>query len=141
MATRSYIGIKNANGKIRAIYCHWDGYPDHNGAILKQHYKTEAEVNALIDLGDLNSLRKKLAPEKEWDEPAYMREDEKGTLVRHSYDTPQKDVTVAYHRDRGEELESMTFYSENGFYNSGRRNVSYCYLFKDGEWSYARTDL
>lgn len=56
MATRSHIGIKQANGSIKYIYCHWDGYPEHNGVILKEHYTTEAKVNELMDLGDISSL-------------------------------------------------------------------------------------
>ena len=30
MGTRSSIAIKTEDG-IKAIYCHWDGYVDHNG--------------------------------------------------------------------------------------------------------------
>ena len=29
MATRSAIGMKTPEGKIKAIYCHWDGYVDN----------------------------------------------------------------------------------------------------------------
>ena len=42
MATRSNTGIENENGRVSAIYCHWDGYPEHNGRILKEHY---SEIN------------------------------------------------------------------------------------------------
>lgn len=50
MATRSLIGINTDEG-IRAIYCHFDGYPDHVGTILCTHYATAERVEALISLG------------------------------------------------------------------------------------------
>ena len=32
MATRSAIGVMHGY-KCKAVYCHWDGYLDHNGRI------------------------------------------------------------------------------------------------------------
>ena len=58
MGTRSMIAIENPNSKsIKAIYCHWDGYLQHNGSILNKHYSASPKVNNLIALGDLSSLR------------------------------------------------------------------------------------
>jgi hypothetical protein len=73
MSTRSTISIETPEG-IRSIYCHFDGFLDHNGKILKEHYDTAEKVNALIDLGDISSLGEDLKK------------------------------TVAYHRDRKEPL-------------------------------------
>ena len=56
MATRSYIGKRLEDGKIRYIYCHFDGYPSHNGEILVEHYTTEDKVTALVNLGAMRSL-------------------------------------------------------------------------------------
>ena len=56
MATRSAIGIKRDDGTIKAIYCHFDGYPSNNGRILKNHYKDPDKINELIDMGDISSL-------------------------------------------------------------------------------------
>lgn len=56
MSTRSMIGRRNSDGTIRAIYCHWDGYPEHNGAILQRFYCTESKISDLLALGDLSSL-------------------------------------------------------------------------------------
>jgi hypothetical protein len=36
MSTRSAIGIRYGT-IIKAVYCHWDGYVEHNGAILQEH--------------------------------------------------------------------------------------------------------
>jgi hypothetical protein len=57
MATRSYIGKRLEDGKIRFIYCHFDGYPSHNGTLLTEHYSTEDKVNDLLDLGDISGLK------------------------------------------------------------------------------------
>jgi len=56
MATRSTIAIENADGTVEQIYCHWDGYLDHNGKILLNHYQDRSKVQQLIELGDLSSL-------------------------------------------------------------------------------------
>ena len=56
MATRSLIGINLDNGITKIIYCHWDGYPEHNGELLVNHYISPAAINALMELGDLSSL-------------------------------------------------------------------------------------
>ena len=51
MATRSHIGIKNQDNSVTYIYCHWDGYPGHNGKILLNHYQTEDKVRELMKIG------------------------------------------------------------------------------------------
>jgi hypothetical protein len=48
MSTRSTISIENEDGSIDKVYCHFDGYLEHNGRILLNHYKTEPEVRELI---------------------------------------------------------------------------------------------
>ncbi|WP_462354293.1 hypothetical protein [Alistipes timonensis] len=131
MATRCLIGTM-CEDRIRAIYCHWDGYPEHVGAILCKHYATAERAEALISLGCISTLGPKIAPETEFAEPEI--ELHGPGLVRHSFATPQKDVTVAYHRDRGDSLEIYNFYSERGFNHSVRIPVPYHYLFKDGQW-------
>ena len=85
MGTRSTISARCKDGKVRSIYCHWDGYPSNNGAILLKHYNTQEKVEALLALGDISSL-------KESTECPYG----------HSFDTPLPHHTVAYGRDRGE---------------------------------------
>jgi hypothetical protein len=57
MATRSHIGVKQLDGTINYIYCHWDGYPEHHGPILTNHYNNIDKVNQLLDLGDLSVLK------------------------------------------------------------------------------------
>jgi hypothetical protein len=57
MATRSTIGLKTSDGKVTAIYCHWDGYPEGVGAGLVQFYNTPQQVAELINLGGISSLQ------------------------------------------------------------------------------------
>jgi hypothetical protein len=39
----------------KSVYCHWDGYLEHNGEILAKHYDSSL-ANQLIAMGDLSSL-------------------------------------------------------------------------------------
>jgi hypothetical protein len=55
MATRSNIGMK-VDGGWDYIYCHWDGYPSHNGMILLHNYLSDRDVSNLISGGDLSAL-------------------------------------------------------------------------------------
>ena len=55
MATRSRIGIQLPDNSILSVYCHWDGYPEWMGRILKTHYNTKEKVAELIDGGDMSS--------------------------------------------------------------------------------------
>ena len=57
MATRSAIGYRKLDGSVRAVYCHWDGYPEHQLPILKKHYNGIRKVQALIKPGSMSSLR------------------------------------------------------------------------------------
>jgi hypothetical protein len=119
MATRSRIGIENENGVVESIYCHWDGYPSHNGKILNQHYNDAEKVRALIALGDISSLEENVTPDDG---------------VSHSFEKPSGNVTVAYHRDRGEEFRKPR--ENNSVEAFSKSDVEeYGYLFtKDGEW-------
>ena len=97
MSTRSRIGVQNADGSIRSIYCHFDGYLDGVGATLNAHYADSEKAEQLIALGDLSSLDDNVAP---------------ADGVSHSFDKSAKGVTVAYHRDRGEAHRIATHETE-----------------------------
>lgn len=65
MATRSNIlTIDQNTGKVRSIYCHWDGYIENNGKILYENYNTTTKVRALIDQGGISSLSNTLEDTK-----------------------------------------------------------------------------
>jgi len=56
MATRANIGMVTAEGYIRYIYSHWDGYLDGVGATLLENYNTTGQVEELLANGDVSSL-------------------------------------------------------------------------------------
>ena len=64
MSTRSDIIVHLSNGKWARVYCHWDGYPSHNGKILFKHYNTQKLAEKLIKHGDMSSLGKKCGKPK-----------------------------------------------------------------------------
>lgn len=92
MSTRSYICIENPDHTLTGIYCHWDGYIEHNDVLLQEFYTDRKRVEDLIALGDLSFLNERIAPEKD---------------EQHSWENPADYVTVAYCRDRGEEWEDV----------------------------------
>lgn len=55
MATRSFIAVMTTDG-IKAVYCHWDGYPEHNGKILNENYNREDTLK-LMQFGDISVLK------------------------------------------------------------------------------------
>lgn len=118
MATHAFIGIEDeGSGKIKGIYCHFDGYPDGVGSLLKKHYTDEDKVKALVSLGSISVLRPSLGDKHEFED----------------LETPAKNGwTTAYHRDRGEELvidEFEDLYQVEGDYE-------YAYVLTQGCWLY-----
>lgn len=139
MSTRSRIGMVNPkNGKVISIYCHWDGYVENNGAILVEHYTDPQKVEELISLGDISILDKDVAPKQELAPSRYaplFSKSRKRPMVKHTFDTPQEGVVVAYGRDRGEDpniIKPRIDKSVRAYVNSDIEE--YGYLFKDGEW-------
>jgi hypothetical protein len=124
MATRSTISMKTDEGKFRTIYCHWDGYPSYNGAMLNENYTDPAKIKSLIDLGSISSLREEIGEKHPFDR---------------NYEAPELDLygnwTSAYHRDRGEEWSRtapMTFNdTEEMIELSGEE---YAYVWNGDDW-------
>ena len=56
MGTRSTIALEFADGTVQQVYCHWDGYLEHNGKILAEHYMDPFKVKELVALGGFSSL-------------------------------------------------------------------------------------
>ena len=56
MGTRSRIGIQLKDDSVLSVYCHYDGYPEFNGRILRDNYDTVEKVRELIDGGDFSNF-------------------------------------------------------------------------------------
>ena len=110
MATRSTIGMLLEDGQtIRSVYCHWDGYPEGVGAILRDHYTDPSKIERLLDIGDISSLREDIGEQHDFDSSS--------------------DVTTFYGRDRGETgINALTHADEHEWI--GFRRGSWC------EWGY-----
>jgi hypothetical protein len=67
MGTRSTIALEFADGTVQQVYCHWDGYLDHNGRILQEHYLDPFKLRELIDLGDMSSLAPNIGTQHAFD--------------------------------------------------------------------------
>jgi hypothetical protein len=121
MATRSRIAIEttddSGNKVIKSIYCHFDGYASGVGKTLMDNYQDREKVEALISLGDISFLKEEITP-----------------TGPHSFDYPQKGVTVAYHRDRGEKFKSPRINSSvREFFLSDIEEYGYLFT-EEGEW-------
>jgi hypothetical protein len=127
MGTRSRIGI-DTNGVIVSVYCHWDGYVAHNGAILQEHYD-QAKTEQLICLGDLSVLAKDIG-----EQHAFSPMD--AGMSRDEYDELYDGQCLFYGRDRGEKGTGFrTAKSFNEFLNQcDDCGVEYYYILKNGEW-------
>jgi hypothetical protein len=121
MATRSRIAIEttddSGNKVIKSIYCHFDGYASGVGKMLMDNYQDREKVETLISLGDISFLKEEITP-----------------TGPHSFGYPQKGVTVAYHRDRGEKFKSPRINSSvREFFLSDIEEYGYLFT-EEGEW-------
>ena len=127
MATRSAIAIKHGRNTIKSVYCHWDGYPEHNGRILQEYWYTPIIINQLIEMGDISSLGATIGKKIEFDAtPEYIQNDFEMAI---SYQC------VFYNRDRGENTSFRTFETEAEFVEHyDEAGIEYYYLFDNGVW-------
>lgn len=123
MGTRSRIGVMHGEN-CKSVYCHWDGYLEHNGAVLQEHYDS-AKANNLVALGDLSSLCPEIDPGND----------------NHSFEQPKAGVCVFYGRDRGE--TGTEFKTDSTFEDFFQRVDNCCgewyYVMKDGVWYVGNT--
>ena len=123
MATRSLIAKQVGEDKFRTIYCHWDGYLEHNGKVLLEHYNTHEKLDELLGLGSISFLAPKVNPDP--DKP-------------HTFENPQQDVVQAYARDRGDEFHPAQDLSYQELTDE-RSWADYVYVFgEDGKWRYTQ---
>ena len=87
MSTRSLIAREIGKNQYSVIYCHFDGYLEHNGKILYKYYNDSNKVDKLLDLGYIAYLDENLEPDPN---------------IEHNFKNMQDGVTLAYSRDRGD---------------------------------------
>ena len=115
MATRSNIAYRTPEGKIRSIYCHWDGYVSNNGRILHNHYQEARKIAQLIELGSCSSLGAELGRKQDFNDRKTQRDD----------------WCLFYTRDRGEDL-CVSEYDDIPSWIDDMEE--YAYLWNGREW-------
>ena len=121
MGTRSAIGYKTPEGKIRAKYSHYDGYVAGVGKTLVEHYQQARKIAQMVELGDQSILAEEIFPMP-------------GS--GHSFETPEEGVTIFYGRDRGEsDTDAQDFDTVQEFveYYTGS-GCEYFYLHTAAGW-------
>jgi hypothetical protein len=113
---------------VKSVYCHWDGYLEHNGAILQEHYDS-VKANQLVALGDLSSLKPEIGIQHAF---GYH-----GTEISaEDYETQFGNMCTFYGRDRGEKgTEWKTHTNFVDFF--AEVEGSWCewyYIMRDGVW-------
>jgi len=110
MATRSRIGIQLADQSILSVYCHWDGYPQFNGAKLVEHFNSYDDAAELIDGGDISALWTNLG----WNNETRLK------------------TGPMYYSERGEDCPPRHDTNLREYLTQGAEE--YAYLFANGEW-------
>lgn len=114
MSTNSLIFQEQQDGTLKGIYCHYDGYLQYNGVILSESYSDPKKVAKLLELGNLSSLGEELEASEAVrlygnyyyisDEFKALSDEEQERLKN---EAQSGKYTIAYHRDRGEELRPL----------------------------------
>ena len=120
--TRWLVGIEDGNGKILSTYGHYDGYPSWAGKHLKKYYNSPQKAKELLKLGKagISTIGPKIKGNKD-----------------HSFEKPNKGVTVFYGRDRGEKGKmTSTWRSRDAVKFHSGEEYGYIYNLKDKKWYY-----
>lgn len=73
MSTRSWIGIKQKDQSLNLVYCHYDGYIEHNGLLLQNHYQTVDKIKQLIKNGSIRILNETVESTEYFDEQNFIQ--------------------------------------------------------------------
>ena len=133
MGTRSRIGVMHGD-VCKSVYCHWDGYLEHNGRILQEYYNS-SKANHLVALGDLSSLRPEIG-----ETHAFSYHDLPKDEVE-AFKTATEDMCTFYGRDRGEEgVEFKSDLTFEAFYDRAEGcDSEWYYVIKNGAWYVGNT--
>lgn len=120
MGTSALIAVQQPDGTFSTISLNWDGYPDHAGRVLREHYGTKEQRDGLLALGNLSVIGKDL-----------------GTGPQ-PWDDPPRDTCLAYGRDRGEGGEQACYAGDEEDVRNLARGHNYLYLWRDGAWHWCK---
>lgn len=125
MSTRSTIALELADGTVKQIYCHSDGYLSYNGCMLLDHYSDPAKVGELMALGDISMLGIDIGEQINFND-------------RLSYKNGQAIQCRAYGRDRGETGIDARYFWNFEMYSMTHQREEYAYILRnDGRWCVA----
>ena len=112
MGTRSRIGKQLADGSILSVYCHYDGYPEYNGRVLREYFSSADKVSELIDGGNMSCT---------WTNAGWGNEtlSESGPL---------------HYTSRGESLESNAPRLDKDMEEFFSEGEEYSYVFTSSGW-------
>ena len=128
MGTRSRIAVMHGS-VAKSIYCHWDGYLEHNGAILLEHYDS-SKANQLVALGDMSALRPEIG-----EKHAFSQFELEG-MDREEFVRTTENMCTFYGRDRGEEgVEWKVAHTFAEFFEQVNNcGGEWYYVMQDGAW-------
>ena len=125
MGTRSTIALEYADGTVEQVYCHWDGYLEHNGQILLKHYSNPFILRDLIDLGDVSSLKPTIGTKH-----AFSHFELRAEEVA-EYKVLTENMTTFYGRDRGEDGTSAKKFKDYEDYVANHQYEEYDYILRN----------
>jgi hypothetical protein len=123
MATRSTIALEYADGTVDQIYCHWDGYLSHNGALLLEHYSDPFKLQKMIELGDMSSLRPDIGVKHDFSQF-------ESSIPSEEYERLYGDMCTFYGRDRGEDSVKARRFKDYDDYRNRFHGEEYNYILR-----------
>lgn len=125
MGTRSTIALEFADGTVEQVYCHWDGYLEHNGKILFENYSNPFILRDLIDLGDLSSLRPTIGTKHAFSQFDLPKEEVEAFVKL------TEDMCTFYGRDRGETGTGAKKFKDFEDYKANHQYEEYEYILRN----------
>ena len=123
MATRSTIALEFADGTVQQVYCHWDGYLEHNGRILFEHYSDPFKLRDLIDLGDISSLGINVGRKHAFSPFEGDKADHEAAMA--------EGATTFYGRDRGETSCNARKFKDFADYEANHQYEEFEYILRE----------
>lgn len=125
MGTRSTIALEYADGTVEQVYCHWDGYLEHNGKILRDHYSNPFILRDLIDLGDISSLKPTIGTKHAFSQFELRAEEVAGFKLL------TENMCTFYGRDRGETGTGAKKFKDYEDYLARHQYEEYDYILRN----------